>query len=267
MERTTDARRGPRLGLFAAAALAVAALAAPSLAVTEITFAGRDASVIDGDSFEIDGTVYNLAGIDAPELGQVCDHDGHLSACGLTAAYELRKQMELESTPIRCRVERGEDAAVAACTVVDSEISVLLLEGGYVVARPDAGPQYATAEHSAKEAGLGIWGGEFVPPAEWRRGKRLPAEHDFEAESHLKGVLPWKFEGDKIRHDPKTRHMACLVKGIVTAAGERYYYGPLDKEFESIEVDPAKGGRMFCGDDNARQAGWRRKGEKPLSDG
>ena len=95
----------------------------------------------------------------------------------------------------------------------------------------------------------------------------MPAEHEFGVSSRLRGVLPWKFEGDTLLHDPKTQHMACLVKGVVTKNNERLYYGPLDEEFESIEVDPKRGERLFCGDDDARQAGWRRKGEKPLSDG
>lgn len=255
------------LRALCAVAMLIIALAAPSYAAEEIAFRGRAVSVIDGDSIQVDDAVYNLAGIDAPELGQICDHGGHLSACGLAAAYELRKQLELETTPIRCRIVRTEDVATATCTVVDAEISVMLLEGGYVTALPEAEPHYAAAERSAKAAALGIWGSTFVPPAEWRAGKRLPAEHAFGASSHLRGVLPWKLEGDTLLHDPKTQHMACLVKGVVTTDNERLYYGPLDEEFESLEIDPTRGERLFCGDDEARRAGWTRKGEKPSSGG
>ena len=37
---------------------------------------GRDVLVIDGDTIMINGVVADIAGIDAPELGQQCLHNG-----------------------------------------------------------------------------------------------------------------------------------------------------------------------------------------------
>lgn len=226
----------------------------------------HDIEVIDGDSFQVGSKVYGLAGIDAPELGQACVHDGHSSLCGLTAAYTLRKLFELEPGPIECALESAPDSSApdsskAACLVGDSEVSVLLLESGAVAALPESAPYYRAAENMAKRAGLGIWSGSFVPPWDWRRGQRLPVEHNFERSEHLSGQLPWKWNHMSLQYRPRSEHAACLVKGTVTDAGERLYFGPLDKEFESIEIDPERGDRLFCGDDEAREAGWRRKGE------
>ena len=43
---------------------------------------GRDVLVIDGDTIMIDGVVADIAGIDAPELGQQCLHNGSFWDCG-----------------------------------------------------------------------------------------------------------------------------------------------------------------------------------------
>lgn len=227
-----------------------------------LAFNHRDIDVIDGDSFQVGSKVYQLAGIDAPELGQACDHGGHLSLCGLTAAYELRKLFELESAPIQCAVDTTLAQPEAVCLIGDGEVSVRLLRDGSAVALPDSAPYYHAAEHLAKHARLGVWSGTFVPPWDWRNGKRLPSEHNFEQFSHLTGQLPWKWNEKALEYRPRAGHAACLVKGIIFETGERRYFGPLDTEFETIEIDPEKGDRLFCGDDEARDAGWRRKGEQ-----
>jgi endonuclease YncB( thermonuclease family) len=199
---------------------------------------GSDVTVIDGDSIQIGDGVYRLAGIDAPELGQACEESGHLSPCGLNAAFELRKLFQLERGPITCYVRRAEASPVATCMVHDRDISALMLKGGYVTAVAGGSPHYAAAEHLAQKAGLGIWSGPFIPPREWREGRRLAAEG-------------------------KAGDAACRIKGIVTEGGERLYYGPLDDAYDSMKVDPRRGERLFCSDDEARRAGWTRKGEKP----
>jgi endonuclease YncB( thermonuclease family) len=199
-----------------------------------------DISVIDGDSIQIGGGVYRLAGIDAPELGQSCEESGHLSPCGLNAAYELRKIFELEKRPITCFIQPADNVSIATCMVDDRDISALMLKGGYVTAMDDGAPYYAAAEHLARKARLGIWSGPFVPPREWRDGKQLPAERESAAGK-----------------------AACRIKGTVAADGGRFYYTPLDDGFDAIAIDPDRGERLFCSDDEARQAGWKRKGEEP----
>jgi endonuclease YncB( thermonuclease family) len=215
-----------------------AATASPYAKVLTVHY--KDISVIDGDTIQIDGGVYRLAGIDAPELGQSCDESGHLSPCGLNAAYELRKLFELEKRPITCFIQPADNVPIATCMVDDRDISTLMLKSGYVTAIEGGSPHYAAAEHLARTARLGIWSGPFVPPREWRNGRRLPAE--------------------RASGPPNA---ACRIKGTVTTDGERIYYGPLDDGFESIEIDPERGEKIFCSVDEARLAGWKRPGEAP----
>jgi endonuclease YncB( thermonuclease family) len=191
--------------------------------------------VFDGNTIQIGNIVYNLAGIDVPELGQICDANGNTQRCGLNAAYQLRKMLNLGKASLKCQRldgENGGSAAVASCALGEQDVSLAMLQGGHAVAKRDAPPSYVAAEAQAKEAGLGIWGSRFVPPAEWRQGARLAVEDE---------------EG----------HEACVIKGI-SEKGRRLYFGPLDDVYDRIDVEASPEGRTFCSEEEARLAGWRR---------
>ena len=226
--------------------LTVVMLASGSPAQSEEHLIGdrSNTQVIDGDSLQIGDKVVHLAGLDAPELGQVCLRHGRPWRCGLDAAYMLRKLVTLASSgSISCLpVDTVGSILVATCLDGAEDMSHVMLSGGHGVTIAEGDPLYeaasaqvyaATAE-AARRASLGIWSSEFVPPAEWRRGRRLPVE------------------------DPST---ACVVKGIVDVTGARLYYGPLDPGYATLDVSEAAGDRWFCSDDEARAAGWRRPGE------
>lgn len=195
-------------------------------------------SVIDGDTLQVNGRIIQLFGIDAPELGQSCFHDGSWYQCGLTAAFELQKLIELENTMLTCAPPpQPALPSTEVCQVGHMDVATVLLEGGYAFALPTAGPEYLAAQTTARQGRLGVWHTEQVSPAEWRAGERLPGEAAAE-------------KGN------------CPVKGTVAADGRRLYYVPTDPGYDSIAVHPTHGGRRFCSDEQARAAGWRRPGEK-----
>jgi|GEM_PF-335584 len=235
--------------------LPAAASAAPA---ETLSFDHHRVAVIDGDSIQAGGRVLQLRGIDAPELGQACNNGGHYWLCGLSSAYELRRLLGFQMAPIECAV--GPEGATALCMANGDDIGVTLISSGLAVATPDAPAHYKVAERHAREASLGIWGGTFVMPADWRNDERLPGEHEFTASSHLHGNLPWKIENGELTFDPRSQHAACLVKGVIED-GRRVYYGPLDAGYDALHLELGRGERLFCGDDPARTAGWRHKGE------
>ena len=219
------------------------------LAVHGGTFSaqGRGAllGVIDGDTLQADGKVVQLYGIDAPELGQLCETDGSLWQCGMDAALALSKLVTLNQASLRCAPWRNGGAGAVdpapgtelqVCKVGDQDLALVMLESGNAVALPDAFPDYREAEAQARQAGLGLWHSDFVPPWQWRAG-----------------VASLDRPSDSTR--------TCNVKGVVNPDGQRVYYVPTDPEYRATSIDPQRGDILFCSDDAARQAGWRRTGE------
>jgi len=234
-----------------------------------LTVDHRAITVIDGDTIQFDGTVWQLAGIDAPELGQVCDHGGHLWRCGLAAAYELRKFIGMMSAPITCfpqprpkakaKVEAQESIREATCTVGDEDIAMMMIQSGHAAVVPGGPVLYAASEHHAREASLGIWGGAFIMPWEWRQGRRLPHEEPSDE-------APWDWQHlssnlTALLAQGTVKGSECLIKAVVTADHHHVYYGPLDAGYAKIKVNKHRGERYFCSDDEARRAGWRRDHE------
>jgi hypothetical protein len=49
----------------------------------------------------------------------------------------------------------------------------------------------------------------------------------------------------------------CPGKGNVSANG-RIYHTPGSRDYEKVVIDPAKGERYFCSEEEARASGWRK---------
>lgn len=140
------------------------------------------ATVIDGDTLDIRGERIRLSGVDAPESGQNCaDADGKLWRCGSAAANALDRF--ISSAPVSCTVVDTDryDRAVSTCTVGSKDIQDWLARNGYALAYRQYSKAYVAAESSAKAEKAGIWAGEFVNPADWRKGYRLPGEPETKA--------------------------------------------------------------------------------------
>lgn len=193
-----------------------------------------EVTVVDGDTLEIDGRVIRLYGIDAPELGQTCLNKGTRWRCGLEAALELRRLIGFWGAIVCAPAGHGPEESTSICHGTEfQDPAEVLLARGLAVALPNAVPAYKRAEVAAKRAKMGIWRGEFVTPWDWRQGARLPGSPGGQTEE-------------------------CDVKGIVTDKGNRVYYVPTDKGYADIAVRAERGERMFCSDDAAELAGWRR---------
>lgn len=190
----------------------------------------EEVSVIDADTLQVGNRIVHLAGIDAPELGQRCKVEDKEWRCGLEAALALRKLIAFGN--VACTTSEDGAIVTGACTAAGKDLGEVLLSQGYALALNVAFPTYKSAEMAAQEAKLGLWRGDFVRPDEWRSGTRLPGE--------------------------TTDTTFCVVKAAVTEEQQKIFFVPSDEDYAAVTIDPERGERIFCSDDEAILAGWTR---------
>ena len=192
------------------------------------------ASVIDGDTLEIRGNRIRLHGIDAPESGQNCQANDKNYRCGQHATLALSDK--IGSSNITCR---GTDSdrygrVIAICYLGNIDLNAWMVTQGWAIAYRQYSTDYVSNEENAKTANRGIWRGPFVPPSQWRRGTRL---NDVELVSS---------DGE------------CQIKGNINKKGEKIFHIPGGRWYKNTKIDSAKGEQMFCSEQEAISAGWRK---------
>ena len=131
--------------------------------------------IVDADTLEITGRRVRLYGIDAPEAAQVCRQgDGQRYRCGDRATEALRAR--IGGGAVGCTIEGYDryNRVLSTCYTEDgTDLNAWLVRQGYALAYRRYSTQYVPEEDQARSGGAGLWAGEFVPPWDWRRGKRL----------------------------------------------------------------------------------------------
>ncbi|MDH4438895.1 MAG: thermonuclease family protein [Rhizobium sp.] len=147
-------------------------------------------SVIDGDTLAKAGRRLRLAGIDAPELGQMCERKSAAYDCGLAARARLI--VLLKDPTVECFGGASDEdrygRALVHCRSGTLDIGQKMVRVGLAVADGD----YHMAERDAWDAGLGVWAGAFERPEDWRRRQALEAK---EPSGWLQTFLSWLTAG------------------------------------------------------------------------
>ncbi len=190
-----------------------------------------DLRIIDGDTLELAGERYRIAGIDAPEAGQRClDAKGISWDCGDAATRAL--DALTSGKRVRCHGE-GQDLygrIIARCTANGRDIGGDMVASGMAWAFKKFSDAYVVDEFKAKSAGRGIWQGPAQPA--WALREEA-----------------WKIAG---RLAPE----GCPIKGNISARG-KIYHMPWSSAYRKTKIDPARGERWFCDEAAAQKAGWR----------
>lgn len=202
-----------------AIASALALLLITSIAHCEVT-------VVDGDTFDLDGVRIRVHGIDAPEYGQRCGSWN----CGVEALEEL--QNLITSGPVFCQ-SISNDAygrVIGKCNVYGVDIGAEMVSMGLAYAFFKYSSDYKNEEDSARSGSLGVWSGDFQRPWDYRAEKWLSAEQ--EAPS------------------------GCPIKGNISENGQ-IYHAPWSPWYKKTRINEVKGERWFCSEADAVAAGWR----------
>lgn len=217
-----------------ALAAALLLLASPALAAP---LEGR-ARVLDGDTIEVRGERIRIHGIDAPEDRQSCrDRRGQRYSCSRAATEAMRELVRNQRVACERRDVDAYGRTIAVCRVGRVDIGAAMVRRGHALAFRRYSEDYVAQEARAREARRGMWAGSFEPPWVWREKQREAAAARAAAQTA-----------------PKP---GCDIKGNVNRQGERIYHVPGGRHYARTRVDSRAGGRWFCSESEAREAGWR----------
>lgn len=152
-------------GQTAAIAIAAALLPAP---VSAFTVTGV-ATALKSYAFALGGYEVYLVGVDSVERPQTCTVERRRWDCGVAALRHLEEV--LYEGPVTCETLFGPDASnrvVAICELNGADLGARLIGDGFAVAMPNETTRYNALEAEARAAGIGLWQGDFTPPAIFR---------------------------------------------------------------------------------------------------
>ena len=128
--------------------------------------------VRDGDTLAMMGKDIRLYGIDAPESKQICQNNaGKNWPCGDVARQKLASIIGNSEVVCLPKAVDKYNRTIATCsTATVPDIALALVEAGLASNGVDGGEgPYAVSESLAQVEKMGVWSGEFMTPAEWRR--------------------------------------------------------------------------------------------------
>lgn len=143
---------------------------------------GRDIIVIDGDTIMIAGQVFDIAGMDAPELGQQCRHNDSFQDCGMSSALQLRKYFAMAPFDVQCwpgdqpHTAKSGGFPTVECGIGERDVAAAMISDGEALPIKGYSHSYDSLSAEADNANIGIHGSDMVLPTDWRKGKRLDGE-------------------------------------------------------------------------------------------
>ena len=194
----------------------------------DITGRGR---AVTGDTLRIGSRLVQLAGIEAPEISQVCrDRRKRAWRCGQSARRALRRVLGRKRVVCTEVVKADGGRFRATCRAGKMEVAAEVVRKGYAFAQGTIFKTYAEVEAVARDAKLGVWQGKAQRPADFRAQR-------------------WEVAS-------KSAPDGCPIKGRVVRRAKVYVL-PWALDYRQVRVRRRRGERWFCSEAEATSAGFR----------
>ena len=144
--------------------------------------------VKDGDTVKVGNTEIRLVGIDAPELGQLCQNKlGNSYPCGEQAKARLQNLVSKGSLYCQTRGTDEFNRELAECWILGeggsiTNVNEAMVMAGMAFAFTKFSEEYTALEALAEQQKAGLWAGEFEFPWTYRERQRptpAPAAQPF----------------------------------------------------------------------------------------
>jgi endonuclease YncB( thermonuclease family) len=220
-----------------------------------------EASIADGNTLILDGAIYRLDGIEAPQTDQTClDEKGAAWTCGVSARDRLLEYVGKRD--VRC-TDRGADSIyrkqrVGECFVAGEATSLnhwMVQQGWALNADRSAKGRFKADRDNASAQRAGLWKGCFVSPEDLRRftistsallGAGCPKSNNWRIRETLFPEYPAMPAGCDIKGRVGLRSQAAGYRGI--------YHLPSCRSYARTSQPH----RWFCSEQEAQAAGYRK---------
>ncbi len=155
--------------LAAVRPLAVLLMLAAAPALAHATTITGMAHVTKPYSFQLGDYRVYLLGVNSVELNQTCRIGNEQWECWAAAQRAL--ETIVSEGEVTCETVTEPDSigrVIATCTLNGEDIGERFISTGFGLAIPAETTQYDDAQAEARAAGIGLWQGDFDPPAVWR---------------------------------------------------------------------------------------------------
>jgi endonuclease YncB( thermonuclease family) len=231
--------------------------------------AAAEAVVHDGDTITLDGTIYRLDGIDAPELDQNCTNkEGETIPCGIIARDRLIESIGKHS--VICD-DRGPDTSymnskrrIGECRIEGESSTLnewLVRQGLAFNFEPYAHGRFMAAQNDAQANHRGFWAGCFVMPRDFRRGNKRTAVLFGQScgTTDDKSIRDMLFPADPRMPPGCTIKGKYWVRASITGFRGIYHMEGCRSYQHTTRVD-----RWFCSEEEAQAAHFRKAFNCPM---